>query len=449
MPQPKLITPTQRKCTMCGDAFTTPRATGRPPAFCTPECKDKARRTQDRLCITCDEQFNIRTTPTPPFYCSPICQLSHPCQKCGEPTQTKFCSHKCVQDVYPPPYPCKVCGHEFFPSEHWLARTASYNGPPKYCSTECFEQRHTYILAKQRPKNPKTAMQWQIAMRAIKGPIKTPYALPLPKGGLPWINMDPVIPQSELHIRSQNTVRFWDYALNNFTEGLTTLEYNAYLFEFVCKRSSPHPKAFELQECWNIWPYVEQYTDERYSTPMFQRFAQNYQLAKRLYSHSTGSMTTAQLNMLVRQCIDAWRIETGPNMQAKAQPRHRKFVEHWLRPMGIQEAPYKNPRNPRQIATYSRIQVELLKASKATSAMGAEWLQMQYLSPLTEEQFGMLLTKHMEIMQFYTDHLEQSKWPWGPRCYDALVKADKPDEFEELKWAMRTTPQYNLPEIRQ
>lgn len=413
-----------------------------------------ARRNPNRFCITCQGAFIGPGNPFGPFYCSEACQTTRGlCQQCAKPTVHKFCSHACVDKAFPPPHTCRTCSKQFTSTKYFLNKRASFYGPPKYCSSICYQNRGD-STGQPKAANSRTHIDYDIAMKGIHP--TNPYSLPLSKIGMPWIGVQPKIPQSKLHIRSQNTVRFWDLALNGYTEELSPLEYNAFLFEFVCKRSSPHPKPVELQDCWRIWPYIEQYVDDRYSISMFQQFCQNYLYARRAYFKQAGCMPQAKLDMLVRQCVSAWEQEVHPKDSTNTGPS--KFAELWLRPLLHMDAPYAHPNTnrPNYKAHYSRIQLELRRVDDATLSMGSEWLHLSYLNPLTQEQYTALSELNATIMQFYTEAMyidadmlkpRTAKYPWGPNCYPALNAAHHDDPLEVIKWEMRTTPKYNLPEM--
>lgn len=460
------ITSVKRKCTICTKVFNSTQRTGRPPAFCSPLCREKSKKTKERYCITCEECFIVKDNLFGPFYDTEECQKYSPCQHCGKPCKLRFCSPECINAVYPPPYTCQVCGQPFWASEYFVGKQASLNGPPIYCNREHFEMRGMPITLGKKPVNARRMVAFDIAMSRITS--TTPYSLPLQAGGAPWVGMKPTIPQSSLHIKSRNTIRFWDWASNEFLEGLTPLEYNAFLFEFVCRRRSNHRDEVEIQECWTLWPYIEQFLDERYSPTMFEKFSNDYLYARKAYFRQQGCRDKEDLDQLVRQCVSAFQLEVGEPSKSKSM-MHKNFIEKWIRPLTTLKAPWANKERPLGPRHFSRIQVEIGRHYKAIEKVDNDEMRLAYLSPLTKEQYEALVALYAKIMEaaskaYYIDwklpHLDsrgklktsmikprQTPYPWGYNCYSAMVAAHKEDSIEAIKFEMRTTPNYNLPEL--
>jgi hypothetical protein len=435
------------RCTICKKVFQEPVRGGRPTAFCSPACRAEGRRTKARFCRICQDPFSIGpANDNNPFYCSPDCRELTLCWQCYGPTPrgNRFCSVAHMMKAYPPPYTCKnpTCKNPlFFPSDYFLAKDAALKGPPKYCDSQCYITRDDPDAA---PASPLTLTRYRLAAESVDPPY-APDSLPLTASGGPWFRVEPVIPQNQLHIKSQNTIRVWDWALNTFTDDLTPLEYNAFLFEFVMWRTSPHPYEVDLQACMTIWPYIAQYTDDRYSPTMVERFTNAYLYSRRHFSKKYSVMPPNKLDMLVRQCHDLSIRKNDPRIQTTKQ--EERFIEHWLRPLSIIEAPYPHPRNPRLRCSFSRIQLELRKLYTAYDEMGS--LTLTYLSPLTQDQLDNLQKLYASIMEIITKTYAEpnlTKWPWGPNCYSAMEDAYSKDVMTDLKWEMFTTPRFNLPE---
>lgn len=335
-------------------------------------------------------------------------------------------------------------------SDYWLSKQAALNGPPKYCSAKCYENRGQPGASQQQRRSLRTTVDYKTSES------------PTQKNGLPWIGMQPKTPQAKLPLRSQNTIKFWDFALNSYTDELTDLEYNAFLFEFVARRSSPHPQPVELEPCWKLWPYIEPYLDDRYSPTMFQRFCQNYLYTERAYCKKEGCMTPIRLDMLIMQCVNAIdEHRAAENNQDKKNPQQLKataFAERWLRPMIHRIAPYDHPNKNEDNnlrGHYSRIQLEIRRIGEVNARMSDDDLRLGVLEPLTQPQYQAMMDIYKTIVAFYSEALftdgefrvpNMTRWPWGVNCYPALVAAHTPSVLDTVKWEMRTTPKYNLPE---
>jgi len=350
-----------------------------------------------------------------------------------------------------------------------LSKLASLNGPPKYCDSECYTDRLTPVTGKSTKSNFRSVVDFKIAMESVRLPerqeegdedprLDDPYAIPVRRNGLPWINVEKIIPDNRLHIRSQHTLNFWDHilTLSDYLNDLSPLEYNAFLFEFVCRRGSPHMDHAELQPCWSLWPYIEPSLDDRYSPMLLESFCQNYLYTERAYFKRSSVMSSRRLYSLIMQCFGAWQqFSTGP-----ADERTMKFAELWLRPLLQNEAPYKRTdpnKADTHLAHYSRIQTELERHTKAVSEMWEDSTRLAVLKPLTTDQYQGLMDLYVQIMEFYTEALftkynpptivhKTGHWPWGANCYAALVADHRASLIEEVKLEMRTTPKYNLPE---
>jgi hypothetical protein len=365
---------------------------------------------------------------------------------------------------FPPPYTCAspTCpkpNKQFTPSTYYLSKNSALTKPPKYCSSACFMNR-THRVTSNTDRRVKMAYKGAIELMVPRynpdNPRLESESLPKTAAGGPWIGVEPIIPQHHLHPQSQNTIHFWDWALNTYTDDLTLLEYNAFLFEFVIARSGPHPSDVHIQECWRLWPYIAQYTDDRYSLTTLASMTNAYLLARRTYNRQVGAMPTEKLNTLVRQLYGAAiRNTDNPN------PRNTKFMEEWLRPLLGFNAPYEHTRNPRYQSHFSRIQIQLRNHYDATKRLVEMDTVLTYLDPLTAEQYQMLKELHQKLMRHVTKcypgkkpngdpYPGKAKWPWGPNCYSAMhIPEEEKDKFrniEDLKWHMYHFPTFNLPE---
>jgi len=106
---PKMSAKTlQRMCPTCGTQFCVTRKRGRPPEYCSEECRPpRRRRTSKRTCQTCGQTFG------------------------GRPhLEQRYCSHRCAARArrVRETVICQVCSKSFEakPSDH-----------RKYCSAEC------------------------------------------------------------------------------------------------------------------------------------------------------------------------------------------------------------------------------------------------------------------------------------------------------------------------
>lgn len=451
---------------MCKRTWKEPIRQGRPAAFCTPTCRAESKTTRARFCRICTKPFVIGpTNDNNPFYCTPECQektLCHhdfkPCDK-----RTRFCTIACMEAEYPPPYTCKNpdCKRRKFPgSGYFLSKKAALIGPPKYCSSDCYEAVKTWKPGEtSRGKTASIIKEFEFdsAMQAIQ-PTSTPYGLPARKNGQPWVGMTPPIPRKQLHPRAKNTLLFWDTAINGYLDDLNEIEYNAFLFEFVCKGSILSGPIM-IQECWHLWPYLEPLLDEaRYSPTMFEAFAGRYVSIKRSICKNEGCLTDAQLDERVMQCVSASKLD-HLHMIAKT-PSQRRFAEAWIRPMGFIDAPYDAPHTmPVRKGTLSRIQVEIQKSYRAKALMENKKHRLSYLSPLTGEQYDRIAEMAATIRAMAYAACYEPKamakgkfvpntrpWPWGPNRYTALVEAHSSTDLDDVKADMLGTPQYNLPE---
>lgn len=438
----------KRICTMCSKAFVQVPRPGRPSAFCSAECLDRSKRSPTRYCISCTEPFTVKGNPYGPFYCSEACQSMHPCQQCGAPTHTKFCSIKCVQKAHPPPYECRVCGNKFLPSKGFLKRQRSLEGPPRYCSGPCFDQRHSHHPDAPRPRDRQLTIDYKLQCKRLEAiKFASPYELPVRPNGAPWVGVAPMIPIKQLHYMSQNTIRFWDHIFNSTTalDGLTPHQYTAFMFEFVCRRKYDTVE-YAIQEGWTLWPYIAEYTDHRYDPQLFESMATAYLRTRRNMLKLRGAMDRPAIQMMVRRCVDAFIVETSPTNVTKGS-KHKTFCRTWITPLMIIRAPYDHRDIPGRQQFYSKIQIEVSRYYSSLVELHTKpW--DTYLGPMTKEAYQPLVDafakviKQMEPMH----HETKNPWPWGPNRYNDFKKHPYKDPTQESIDTILTTSNYNLPE---
>lgn len=443
-----------RRCTMCHKLFEYTTYRGAPPAFCTPKCKEDSLTSPTRRCITDGIPFVRKGNPYGAFYCSEECQRLHPCQLCGKPTKEVFCSAEHMMQAFPPPYTCVVDGRSFLPTPEFLKTVRSLRGPQKYCSPECYDKRSSPNQPNDTPRNARDKFDYKLEVAArVDFELGEPYGLPIRRNGSPWIGVTPVVPLKKLHYMSQNTIMFWDYIFNStpYLDGLTAHQYNAFLFEFVCRRKI-NSFSFAVQEGWSLWPYIVEYTDSRYDPRLFERIVMNYLHDRRSLMKHKGAMDKEALEHTIRLCVDAFKVKVGMSVEIKTTPKLDGFAAKWITPIiAGPTAPYKNPRpdpdHPDRPAYLSKIQIETLRYFGSISELHVEpW--KTYLDPMTLHEFSELessssgIFKTAEIM-----NKERKKpWPWGPNRYNDFLNKPWRDPIQEMIDEIMFTANYNLPE---
>ena len=152
-------------CRVCGKHFDY-RSTGRPPLYCSDDCKCQARLDKSgyaHVCETCGESFVALQKDR--RYCSKVCsgkaktKVTHyrnkhvkTCITCGKQFETidvsqQFCSPECVSTHNRRYNTCQLCGKPF-----WRRNAFRM----KFCSIECRRKaQHQEMEERQRSQQPR------------------------------------------------------------------------------------------------------------------------------------------------------------------------------------------------------------------------------------------------------------------------------------------------------
>lgn len=150
--------PARPHCAWCGKQWRiTYSGKGRPPTMCSPKCAAAARKSTNRHCTVCGNEYNSAWQGTySPFFCGAECRTKAKvikarklrCANANCPTPTapleggRFCSWECVLEYHPlRTGDCRACGQPIPPQPLPLHRL------PNYCSQTCRESDNASVIA--------------------------------------------------------------------------------------------------------------------------------------------------------------------------------------------------------------------------------------------------------------------------------------------------------------
>jgi hypothetical protein len=408
-----------RRCIMCGDAFTAPRRTGRPAAFCSDQCKADAKRTTLRYCIICGSQYEGTTRP---FYCSDECQqVKKMCVHCGRGCTERYCSHECIQAKYPPPYKCVNCNHSFMPSARWLARKDSLRRIPKYCSQACYE--HTVAIKGQPAMSAMMqAAEYSMALRSWQQIGGEP---PVRPNGLPYIQVDvsdTTTYEMFFTARQQTAVNYWRWVLQNIgvtplapvqTEGILA-EYIAYGAFTRGLMGSDTPTG--IQRMWTLWPWIVA-TMPQLPHGRITNMLGNYRQANSANRRRIHAKSKQELMELFQTADAAYRYRTGMSeVPDEVRKQFDRFIGKWLKPRP-------------EFDNNTRLYIECQLYLKSERPIDVKL----WMPHLTTKQIMLVEETHHELNQWTVDYYaSRRKLPWGQRLTPAEIAEWTPGRFNEM-----------------
>ena len=404
-----------RKCTICGDKFQYEQRAGRPPAFCSEECKAISKTTRMRLCIVCDKSHDKMN----PFYCSDECRTMKPCLHCGKPAKENFCSHACLQAVHPPPYRCAVCQRPFTPTAYQLSRPNSLVRPPRYCGSGCVT---TGQIAKGKPSQFVVVQASEFAhaldrWKLIGGP------LPLAPNEMPWLYPHPDMHFINLPPREQNAVNFWRYVLGgddkrgqrhhpclDITAWDLLPEYIAYGAFTRGLMGSDTPDG--IMRVWTVWPWIAE--DMGVDSQAISRHLQTFKLIQRRERQRTHAKSRTALTELLQRADSVHKYWTGEGGTDDALlAAEQRWISRWLKPK-------------REYGGNNLLYLECQLYLKAQQSQEAS----RWLPHLTSKQIDDIEAQHYGLNDWAFKQRERKtkELPWGPR----LVAEPLEDRFQEV-----------------
>lgn len=200
-------------CVMCGDPFSHKAGRGRPPSFCTPECRQDSSTDPWRICRGCGTVNHVSSMAFP-AYCTAECKdrKSGSCMQCGNPTdrtQGRFCSGECVA-LHQGVRKCNTCDNPVLPPTH-----PPFNNMPRYCSETC-RSGVMHARGYLQPRQMALAITYAEALSYLPTPL---WHLPVRGTYRPYVipaHLVPKLPPATPKLA--NSIAWWNYCIPKLHE---------------------------------------------------------------------------------------------------------------------------------------------------------------------------------------------------------------------------------------
>lgn len=237
--------------TCTNGTFTAPNKRGRPPSFCSAECKATATQHRNRRCITCHEIYSLDAYDHQTF-CSETCRNNRmdilrqtPCLTCDEVTRpgARFCSPECTLTNETGPKVCRNCKRGITPA----MIPKPYDRVPKYCGPAC-RSAHTGF-------GESGAIQWRKALATMDEANLQPESRNPPTFGhlRPFlaVTSEEAGPMTTDHwsVRTVNGVAWWNHYLTTIAHEVP-YEWRAAYIAYIGSRGFAGGACPTLVECW-------------------------------------------------------------------------------------------------------------------------------------------------------------------------------------------------------